>query len=100
MTDTEEKGPFLGLHSQWEAKHPAEAEMEEIYERGRRGNHVQVHGTDAGYQPHREFPCPGVLREYDRSQTLIMAACDACGYETSFDRDDRPPRGARALEDA
>lgn len=99
MSDTEDKGRFVGLHQAFEATHPAEAEMEEIYERGRRGMHVQTHGSEKGYKPRREFPCPGALREYDRSATLIYAACDACGYETSFDRDDRPSR-PRALEDA
>lgn len=100
MSDTEDTGRFIGLHAGYETSHPAEAEMEVIYERGRRGRHIQIHGSDDGYKPRREFPCLGTLREYGRNERLIFAVCDACRFETSFDRDDRAQRGVEQEQEA
>jgi hypothetical protein len=35
-------------------------------------------------QPSREFPCPGILYAYHQTPAHVLAACDTCGYETSF----------------
>lgn len=77
--------PVLMMHDVYEADRPDEADSARSYENARRAHHVRAHGSDEGYVPGREFPCPGALRVY--AETVVghaLVACDVCRFEVSF----------------
>lgn len=70
-------------HADYEARNPDEREYAEQFEQKRRIDWITAHGSDDGYQPHREFPCPGTLRIVDQNETHRTIACDGCTFVTT-----------------
>lgn len=83
------------MHAAFEARNHDIAEMEGDYERHRQALYLRKHDTLDGYQAAREFPCPGVLRTVDQTETHRIVACDVCRYETTC----RPAGAAAASQE-
>jgi hypothetical protein len=87
-------GRIVTLHARWEAAHPTEAESQRDYEGSRQARYETAHGSLDGYEPRRQFPCPGALRAFDETPVMILAECEQCGYQIAFRRERRPAAAA------
>lgn len=81
---------FMMLHQEYEARNPDELDSQRGYETVRQAAYEAKHGTLDGYQPTRQFPCPGALRVVEQMQRLVIVECDECGFLTTCRRDRSP----------
>lgn len=80
----EPDGEVYMTHAAFEVERPDELAAADTYERHHQAMWLRRHDSLEGYEPHRAFPCPGMLRVEQRhlSDALWPVECDVCGYQT------------------